>query len=213
MVTSRAGSPQGRRDPQPGDLIEIKRSRFYQHWALYVGDEYVIHVTDEGATSITLSSSSIRSTRAKVKKEPLQNVVENDEWRVNNKYDRSRTPRPVEEIIQRAEEWVGKEVPYNVLTRNCEHFVTELRYGEGVSEQAKAALQNINSVSSVVMAGIGTASFIVASIPFMASAPFVAAGSGGLLASIGFSSSNIVHSITFGKFKKAGRNILEQSCC
>ncbi|XP_041270399.1 phospholipase A and acyltransferase 1-like [Onychostruthus taczanowskii] len=125
----------------------------------------------------------------------------------------SYSPLLVKEIIQRAENDNDRELNYRGFGSNCEHFVTELRYGEGVSEQAKAALQNINSVSSVVMAGIGTASFIVAGIPFMASAPFVAAGSGSLPASIGFSSSNIVHSITFGKFKKAGRNILEQSCC
>ncbi|XP_039571657.1 phospholipase A and acyltransferase 1-like [Passer montanus] len=91
---------------------------------------------DEGASSLSLSSSSIAATTAKVKKQLLTVVVENDEWRVNNKYDRSRTPRPVEEIIRRAEQLVGKEVSYNVLFSNCEHFVTELRYGDGVSDQA-----------------------------------------------------------------------------
>ncbi|NWY94091.1 HRSL1 enzyme, partial [Loxia curvirostra] len=125
---------EGRRDPQPGDLIEIDRP-LYQHWALYVGDGYVIHVTDEGTSSIFLSSSSISATRAKVKKELLKDVVKNDKWRINNKYDRSRTPRPVKEIIRDAEQWIGEEVPYDVLKKNCEHFVTKLRYGKGVSEQ------------------------------------------------------------------------------
>ncbi|XP_030135796.1 phospholipase A and acyltransferase 1 [Taeniopygia guttata] len=124
--------------PQPGDLIEIDRTG-YQHWALYVGDGYVIHVTDEGATSLTLSSSSICATTAKVKKQLLKDVVGNDKWRVNNKYDRSRTPFPVKKIIQRAEKCVGREVPYDVLNKNCEHFVTELRYGEGVSDQVRNA--------------------------------------------------------------------------
>ncbi|XP_039578384.1 phospholipase A and acyltransferase 1-like, partial [Passer montanus] len=127
--------------------IEIKRP-LYQHWAIYVGDGYVIHVTDEGASSITLSSSSICATRAKVKKELLMEVVKNHKWHVNNKYDRSRTPRPVEEIIRRAEQWVGKEVPYDVLNRNCEHFVTELRYGEAVSHQAKKAV--VGGASAIV---------------------------------------------------------------
>ncbi|XP_039551632.1 uncharacterized protein LOC120495818 [Passer montanus] len=126
---------QGGRDPRPGDLIEIDRPG-YQHWALYVGRGYVIHVTDEGATSLTLSSSSIRATTAKVKKQLLKEVVGNDEWRVNNKYDRYYTPFAVEKIIQRAKQWIGREVPYDVLNRNCEHFVTELRYGVGVSEQS-----------------------------------------------------------------------------
>ncbi|XP_057886986.1 phospholipase A and acyltransferase 1-like [Melospiza georgiana] len=140
--------------PQPGDLIEIDRP-LYQHWALYVGDGYVIHLTDEGASSISLSSSSIRATRAKVKKQLLKDVVKNHKWRVNNKYDRYRTAFPVEEIIQRAEEWIGKEVPYNVLNSNCEHFVTELRYGEGVSRQVeKAAAGGLAAaVGSVVLAG------------------------------------------------------------
>lgn len=34
-------------DPEPGDLIEIFRPA-YQHWALYLGDGYVINVTPVG---------------------------------------------------------------------------------------------------------------------------------------------------------------------
>lgn len=34
-------------DPQPGDLIEIFRPA-YQHWALYLGDGYIINVTPVG---------------------------------------------------------------------------------------------------------------------------------------------------------------------
>lgn len=29
--------------PKPGDLIEIFRG-IYQHWAIYVGDDYVVHL-------------------------------------------------------------------------------------------------------------------------------------------------------------------------
>ncbi|XP_054138631.1 phospholipase A and acyltransferase 1-like isoform X1 [Melozone crissalis] len=128
---------EGRSDPQPGDLIEIDRPG-YQHWALYVGDGYVIHLTDEEASSLWLSSSSIQATRAKVKKELLKDVVRNHKWRVNKTHDRFHTPFPVKEIIQRAEQRIGEELTYDVLTSNCEHFVTELRYGEGVSDQVSA---------------------------------------------------------------------------
>ncbi|NXE43200.1 HRSL1 enzyme, partial [Ptilorrhoa leucosticta] len=126
----------GRCHPEPGDLIEIDRP-LYQHWALYVGDGYVINVTpvDEGAPSLSVSTTSIFTRKAKVKKQLLKEVVGNNTWRVNNKYDRSRTPLPVREIIRRAERWIDMEVPYDVLGSNCEHFVTELRYGEGVSDQ------------------------------------------------------------------------------
>uniref|UniRef100_A0A8C9NJN7 LRAT domain-containing protein n=1 Tax=Serinus canaria TaxID=9135 RepID=A0A8C9NJN7_SERCA len=106
----------------------------YQHWALYMGDGYVINVTPV-APSLLVSTTSVFTKKAKVKKQLLKVVVENHNWRVNNKYDRSRTPFPVKEIIRRAEQWIDREVPYDVLTSNCEHFVTMLRYGEGVSEQ------------------------------------------------------------------------------
>ncbi|NWV50638.1 HRSL1 enzyme, partial [Daphoenositta chrysoptera] len=115
--------------PEPGDLIEISRN-LYQHWALYVGDGYVINViaSDKGG-------SALLAAKARVKKQLLEEAAEGDKWRVNNKYDRSRTPFPVEEIIRRAESWVDKEVPYSLFRNNCEHFVTKLRYGEGVSDQ------------------------------------------------------------------------------
>ncbi|NXP68619.1 HRSL1 enzyme, partial [Chloropsis cyanopogon] len=119
-----------------GDLIEIDRP-CYQHWALYLGDGYVINVTpvDEGCPSLFVSTTSIFTQKAKVKKQLLKEVAGNHKWRVNNKYDRSHTPRPVKEIIRSAEQWIDKEVTYDVLGSNCEHFVTMLRYGEGVSEQ------------------------------------------------------------------------------
>ncbi|NWS87255.1 HRSL1 enzyme, partial [Toxostoma redivivum] len=145
--------------PEPGDLIEIDR-RVYQHWALYMGDGYVINVTpvDEGAPSLSVSTTSIFTRKAKVKKQLLKEVVGNHKWRVNNKYDRSRTPRPVKEIIRMAERWIDREVPYDVLGSNCEHFVTELRYGEGVSEQVsatgKAVLYTATAVGGIILAGL-----------------------------------------------------------
>uniref|UniRef100_A0A8D2P520 LRAT domain-containing protein n=1 Tax=Zosterops lateralis melanops TaxID=1220523 RepID=A0A8D2P520_ZOSLA len=82
----------------------------------------------------------------------------NDTWRVNNKYDRSRTPLPVKEIIRRAEHWIDREVPYDVLTNNCEHFVTELRYGEGVSDQVtNAVIGTTAAVGGILLVGLATA--------------------------------------------------------
>ncbi|XP_063264786.1 phospholipase A and acyltransferase 3-like [Prinia subflava] len=163
----------GRCYPQPGDLIEIFRP-VYQHWALYVGDGYVIHVTDEGDSSVLGSSSSMSAIRAKVKKELLKKVAGNDKWCVNNKYDRSRDPLPVEEIIRRAEQWIGKEVPYNVLGSNCEHFVTGLRYGKRKSDQVKTAV--VGGTAAAVGGLVGGA------IPVATAA---AAGIGGILGAAG----------------------------
>ncbi|NWT07550.1 HRSL1 enzyme, partial [Mionectes macconnelli] len=122
------------RQPKPGDLIEVKRS-FYQHWALYVGDGYVIHVTSEGIPTLSASSEVVFTRRAKVKKHRLKDVAGTDDWEVNNKYDSFLTPLPVKEIIERAESYIDRKVPYRVLSKNCEHFVTMLRYGKGFSEQ------------------------------------------------------------------------------
>ncbi|NXC88487.1 HRSL1 enzyme, partial [Cercotrichas coryphoeus] len=126
--------------PIPGDLIEIHRP-LYQHWALYVGNGYVIHVTPIGENSPPSSAGSVTLLikRAKVKKELLKDAAGEDKWCVNNKYDHYCKPLPVEEIIRRAESEIGKVVRYRLLHKNCEHFVTELRYGEGVSEQVSDA--------------------------------------------------------------------------
>uniref|UniRef100_A0A8C3VA50 LRAT domain-containing protein n=1 Tax=Catharus ustulatus TaxID=91951 RepID=A0A8C3VA50_CATUS len=119
--------------PMPGDLIEIDRPH-YQHWALYVGDGYVIHVTPIGKAA---GSMTLLFKKAKVEKDLLDKAAGKDNWRVNNKYDNVLIPFPVEEIIWRAECQVGRIVPYFLLYKNCEHFVTKLRYGEAVSEQVE----------------------------------------------------------------------------
>ncbi|VFV29463.1 hras-like suppressor [Lynx pardinus] len=67
--------------------------------------------------------------------QPLKDVVGNDTYRINNKYDETYPPLPMEEVMQRSEIVIGQEVDYDILVNNCEHFVTLLRYGEGVSEQ------------------------------------------------------------------------------
>lgn len=65
----------------------------------------------------------------------LKDAVGNDTYRINNKYDGTYAPLPVAEIIRRAEYLIDQEVSYDLLGNNCEHFVTLLRYGEGVSDQ------------------------------------------------------------------------------
>ncbi|NXO90493.1 HRSL1 enzyme, partial [Certhia brachydactyla] len=115
---------------------EIDRGHF-KHWVLYMENGYVVHkspIGEEGP-SISGSTASINSRRAKVKMEPLEKVKENNNWCVNKKYDSTHTPLPGKEIIRRAKRWINKEVPYDVLYDNCEHFVTMLRYGEPLSDQ------------------------------------------------------------------------------
>ncbi|XP_023416050.1 phospholipase A and acyltransferase 1 isoform X3 [Cavia porcellus] len=137
-------------NPHPGDLIEVFRPG-YQHWALYLGDGYVINIAPtDGNPSTFTSAKSVFSTKALVKMQLLKDVVGNDTYRINNKYDDTFTPLPVEEVIQRSEFVIGQEVSYDILDNNCEHFVTLLRYGEGVSEQANRAVSTIGLVTAVV---------------------------------------------------------------
>ncbi|NXI03541.1 PA216 protein, partial [Pachycephala philippinensis] len=119
--------------PEPGDLIEIDRT-LHQHWALYVGDGYVIHLTPVGKAGAAWQVHKVTVFTRKVKKQLLKEVVGKDKWSPNNKSDKYYTPLPVEEIIQRAEGYIGKEVTYRVFGSNCENFGKKLRYGDQVSD-------------------------------------------------------------------------------
>ncbi|XP_076155254.1 phospholipase A and acyltransferase 3-like [Alosa pseudoharengus] len=121
---------------EPGDLIEIDRGTF-QHWAVYVGDGYIIHAT----TNETSSSAAIMSGKATVRKDKLKDVAAGDTWRVKNSLDKDYTPRSPDVILKEAEEMVGKQIPYSLLGKNCEDFATNLRYGVPKSRQAQEAIE------------------------------------------------------------------------
>lgn len=70
-----------------------------------------------------------------VNKDPLCKVAGNDQYRINNKYDHRYVARPVPEILRDAKSMVGQVMDYGLLTENCEHFVTKLRYGIADSDQ------------------------------------------------------------------------------
>uniref|UniRef100_A0A674I0N2 LRAT domain-containing protein n=1 Tax=Terrapene triunguis TaxID=2587831 RepID=A0A674I0N2_9SAUR len=126
-------------EPNLGDLIEIFRIG-YQHWALYVGNGYVIHLAppSEYAGAGSSSIMSVLTDRAVVKKDRLWDVAGGDRYRVNNKYDWRCSPLPVSKILMEAESLVGQKMMYSVTSENCEHFVTKLRYGHPMCDQVRA---------------------------------------------------------------------------
>ncbi|KAM3920557.1 phospholipase A and acyltransferase 3-like isoform 2-T2 [Leptodactylus fuscus] len=128
--------------PEPGDLVEFYRG-VYQHWGVYVGDGKVVHLTTgllgSSGSSCSSSSSLPGVGKGMVKEESLETVAGEDTYRVNNKYDEKRNPRPADEIVKAAREEVGKKKKYAVTCANCEHFVTELRYGSSYSDQGRTA--------------------------------------------------------------------------
>ncbi|XP_075902464.1 phospholipase A and acyltransferase 3-like [Nelusetta ayraudi] len=137
--------------PEPGDLIEIFRPN-YQHWALYVGDGFVVHLAppSEHAGAGFSSLMSVVADKAVVKKEELWDVVGTDRWEINNSLDKKYNPRPANVIVRDACELVGRELNYSVLSGNCEHFVNDLRYGKPESLQVRKAGE------AVAVAGVAT---------------------------------------------------------
>ncbi|KAF6105830.1 hypothetical protein HJG60_016067 [Phyllostomus discolor] len=130
----------------PGDLIEISRP-IYQHWAIYMGDGYVVHLTSTGdypeagsfsiCASIGSSVGSVLCKTGVVKMELLTHVARGCKYRVNNWLDKELKPQPVEQILSSAKRMVGEMLPYDIIKNNCEHFVTKLRYGEPICQQVK----------------------------------------------------------------------------
>lgn len=83
------------------------------------------------------SAKSVGQNKAIVKKEKLTDVVDKDKWEIRNHLDEKYEPYKKEDIVEKAEKLVGSEIEYNAFTKNCEHFVTLLRYGEPQSQQVQ----------------------------------------------------------------------------
>uniref|UniRef100_A0A8D2H9J5 LRAT domain-containing protein n=1 Tax=Urocitellus parryii TaxID=9999 RepID=A0A8D2H9J5_UROPR len=133
--------------PKRGDLIEIFRGTF-EHWAIYVGKGYVVHLTSPS------KDFHLNKSIAIVKKELLSVVAGGNKYRVNNKNDNKYEPQPPDKIVQQAEEMVGKYIRYSLTENNCEHFVNKLRYG--VSRSDQVCLQPVSPSLPAVTACAGT---------------------------------------------------------
>ena len=114
----------------PGDLIEIDRL-VYSHWALYVGNGKAIHVTAD--------SGDIGENEARVLEETVAGIARESLVRVNNKLvpakSRGVKPKAAEETVRAARQNLGRTVLYNMITRNCEHYTTQWKYGLAWSDQ------------------------------------------------------------------------------
>ncbi|XP_054647045.1 phospholipase A and acyltransferase 3-like [Dunckerocampus dactyliophorus] len=144
--------------PKPGDLIEIFRNS-YQHWALCVGDGYVVHLSppSERPGAGPSSMMSVFADRALVKREELWEVVGNDRFRVNNHLDHKYEPHPVHVIVREALALVGKMLCYCIISANCEHFVTNLRYGKPQSRQVRQAGEALLMTGTIIgLVGLAT---------------------------------------------------------
>lgn len=82
-----------------------------------------------------------------MKRELLKDEVGACHSRVNNHSDKEYKPQPGNKIISSAKKEVGEEMEYSLLSGNCEHFVTSLRYGESRNLQVRPFLGYTVSLS------------------------------------------------------------------
>ncbi|XP_029317006.1 retinoic acid receptor responder protein 3-like [Cottoperca gobio] len=146
-------------DAKPGDLIEIFRGT-YEHWAIYIGGNEVIHLIpstdDSGHFSGLLMF--VDTDRAQVKRQKIWEVVGHHRFEINNFLDHKYEPHERRIIVRDACSMVGQELQYSLATHNCEHFVTELRYGKPESRQVtRAAVIGGAAVVGVGILAVGAA--------------------------------------------------------
>lgn len=152
------------KDPAPGDLIEIHRGA-YKHWAIYVGQNEVVHLIppthgDGDSVGLFHLVQFLDSSSAEVRCEKIWDVVGPHHYHVNNLLDDQYRPRRRNQIVRDARALVGRWLPYNVAAYNCEHFVTDLRYGKPQSRQVNDAVMiGGAAVAGVAVAALGAAIF------------------------------------------------------
>lgn len=78
---------------------------------------------------------SVGGDKGLIQNQKLCDVVGSNRWKINNVMDKKYKPRPADDIVRDARALVGKEFNYSVLSRNCEHFGKNLRYGKHESRQ------------------------------------------------------------------------------
>ncbi|XP_058161259.1 phospholipase A and acyltransferase 5 isoform X2 [Dasypus novemcinctus] len=144
---------EGQPKPRPGDLIEIFRIG-YEHWAIYVEDDCVVHLAPPSEEFEVGSITSVFSNRAVVKYSRLEDVLHGCSWKINNKLDGTYLPLPVDRIIQRTKKMINKIVQYSLIEGNCEHFVNDLRYGVHRSQQVEHALRKGAKAAGVVISAV-----------------------------------------------------------
>ncbi|XP_063314623.1 lecithin retinol acyltransferase-like isoform X2 [Pelobates fuscus] len=160
-----------------GDLLEVPRTLFI-HFGIYLGDNRVAHLIPDILPAISNDKSQyqkvVTNTRlilgviakvASVRVDALQDFAYGGSIIVNQ-MDQSMRNKPLsnEEVAQRAEKLMG-DTSYSLLWDNCEHFVTNCRYGIPVSIQTEKFCEMIKNIirdqrSVLLSAAIGMASIL-----------------------------------------------------
>jgi hypothetical protein len=117
----------------PGDIVRFQRSLGYSHSALYVSEGYVIHIADPNDGRCKTGKTVV------VRKDPISKVANGDNCTVENlinyAYNLGLAGRPAADIVRHAEQLVGSSFTYYLGAKNCDHFVTMLKYYIAFSDQ------------------------------------------------------------------------------
>ncbi|XP_069824417.1 uncharacterized protein [Dendropsophus ebraccatus] len=105
-----------------GDIIEILQPG-HRHFAIYVGNGNVVHITGGIVGS---GDDSVHGNSVMVEKSTLEAAAKGGGFKVNNIYHGDLIPIPSEEVVSSALQIVGESKPYGSC---CKNFVLELKYG------------------------------------------------------------------------------------
>ena len=130
--------------PIKGDLIRVKRKLGYYHYGIYIGHNKVIHYSAPEDDSI-FDNRNIEIRKGDLK----ENFLRGDTLEVNIPYS-SFYYRFI--VCKRAKKLLGvhkfRDVDYDLLKNNCEHFANYCYFGEAVSAQSDYASQGLMGVFS-----------------------------------------------------------------
>ncbi|XP_046337443.2 phospholipase A and acyltransferase 3-like [Haliotis rufescens] len=146
-------------DLEVGDLVELKRG-MYSHWALFIGNNEVIHLSgedDDGLGDVDrkhiFTISGVTFDKAIVRRDNFWDVVGDDMVYKNNSKDSKWKPLRPSQIVERALSKVGR-VGYNLIFSNCEHFVSWCRYNMERSDQVESYATGL-AVGGAIAAAVG----------------------------------------------------------
>ncbi|KAF5889073.1 death effector domain-containing protein-like, partial [Clarias magur] len=133
-----------------GDLIEFSYPIGYSHWGVYDGDGHVVHFAVADESQLMQKFRGYLQTmfpvcgdlllgETRIRRQHLAevNVPKGAQLLVSNTKHELQ-PSEYENMKQRLDSLLDKQLPYKLFTQNCEHFATFVRYGKSVCNQSKA---------------------------------------------------------------------------
>lgn len=151
---------------KPGDVIGVSRRGIYEHYAVYLGNNRVIHYCGEGNDFSGIVSIHEADITEFLKDSKSYFVIWFDKgilYKIHNETtflfngfldyysgafrNVNRNTFSAEETIKRAKSRIG-EKKYNLITNNCEHFAMWCKTGVSESSQVK------KFVSSTLTSGV-----------------------------------------------------------